>query len=199
MTADTKPIDISWEEIDPSIGKDRPVDLTSWEEVDRHLRQRVTKALNAAENHFAGTALGRLDALSAVPAFTRTAAALAKDPAKAFQIGTKYATGMIQAFFAAGARSVGGKLDGPIDAGKDKRFADATWTDNAGFWLLRQQYLLWEHALQALVGKAPVEENVRVKVGFLTQAIADAMAPTNTFLTNPAAMRRAVETGGQSV
>ena len=45
MTADTKPkthLDLSWEEVDPSNGKERPVDVTSWEEVDRHVRQPVT-------------------------------------------------------------------------------------------------------------------------------------------------------------
>ena len=126
-------------------------------------------------------------------------AAMASEPTLALQVGTNYATGMMRAFLAAGARAVGGKVDGPVAEGKDKRFADPTWTDNAAFWLLRQQYLLWEQALQELVAQAPVDEDIRVKVGFLTQAMVDALAPTNTFLTNPGAMRRAVETGGQSV
>ena len=40
---------------------------------------------------------------------------------------------------------------------------------------------------------------LRVKVAFLTQAMVDAVAPTNSFATNPDAMRRAIETGGLSV
>ena len=143
--------------------------------------------MTLAENHFASTALGRLDALAAIPAFTRTAAGhrLRADRRRS-QVGTNYAAGMMRAFLAAGARAAGGKVDGPVAEAKDKRFADATWTDNAAFWLLRQQFLLWEQALQELVAQAPVEEEIRVKVGFLTQAMADALAPTNTFLTNPA-------------
>jgi polyhydroxyalkanoate synthase len=140
-----------------------------------------------------------MDALAAIPAFSRTAAALASDPTLPLQVGTKFATGMMRAFMAAGARAVGGKVDGPVDVGKDKRFADPTWSDNAAFWLLRQEFLVWERAMQELVEVAPVDEKIRIKVGFLTQAMVDSLSPTNSFLTNPAAMRRAVETGGLSV
>jgi len=140
-----------------------------------------------------------MDALAAIPAFSRTAAALASDPTLPLQVGTKFATGMMRAFMAAGARAVGGKVDGPVDTGKDKRFADPTWSDNAAFWLLRQEFLVWERAMQELVEVAPVDEKIRIKVGFLTQAMVDSLSPTNSFLTNPAAMRRAVETGGLSV
>ena len=195
----TEPIDISWEEVGPKEEPEKPVESSSWEEVDRRVRGRISDAMTLAENHFASTALGRLDALAAIPAFTRTAAAIASEPTAAIQVGTNYAAGMMRAFLAAGARAVGGKVDGPVAEARDKRFADATWTDNAAFWLLRQQYLLWEQSLQSLVAQAPVDENVRVKVGFLTQAVADAFAPTNSLLTNPAALRRAVETGGQSL
>jgi polyhydroxyalkanoate synthase len=195
----TEPIDISWEEVGPKEEPEKPVESSSWEEVDRRVRGRISDAMTLAENHFASTALGRLDALAAIPAFTRTAAAIASEPTTAIQVGTNYAAGMMRAFLAAGARAVGGKVDGPVAETRDKRFADATWTDNAAFWLLRQQYLLWEQSLQSLVAQAPIEENIRVKVGFLTQAVADALAPTNSLLTNPAALRRAVETGGQSL
>ena len=199
MTApDTDPIDITWDEVGPK-EHDRTPDPSSWEEVDRRARERISELLTRAESQYAETTLGKLDALDAIPAFTRTAVALASDPTLAMQIGSAYATGIMQAFLAAGARSVGARAEGPIAEGKDKRFADATWSDNAGFWLLRQEFLLWERALQALVAQAPVDEEIRTKVGFLTQALVDAAAPTNLFLTNPAAMRKAVETGGMSV
>lgn len=200
MTAtDTNPIDITWEEVVPKDEPVTPVDISTWEELDRRVRGRISEAVTMAENHFASTALGRLDALAAIPAFTRTAAALASEPTLALQVGTKFAAGMMRAFAAAGARAVGGRVDGPVTEGKDKRFADPTWSDNASFWLLRQEFLLWEQALQHLVQSAPIDEKIRIKVGFLTQAMVDALAPTNAFLTNPGAMRRAVETGGLSV
>ena len=197
--ADTAPIDISWEEVGPAEPQERPADPSPWEDVDRRVRERIAEALTRAENRFAETALGRMDALSAIPAFTRTAAALASQPNVALKVGTNYANGIMRAFLAAGQRATGAKADGPVTEPKDKRFADPSWTDNAAFWLLRQQFLLYEQAVQDLVAKAPIDEDIRTKVGFLSQAMVDAAAPTNTFLTNPAAMRRAVETGGQSV
>ena len=200
MTAvESDPIDLSWDEVGPKDEIARPVDASSWDDVDRRVRGRIAEALTKAENHFAETPLGRLDALSAIPAFSRTAAALASEPTLALRIGTNYATGMMRALLTAGARSVGAHLDGPVAEGKDKRFADPSWSDNASFWLLRQEFLLWEQALQSLVEQAPVEEDIRMKVSFLTQAMVDALAPTNAFLTNPGAMRRAAETGGLSV
>ena len=53
--------------------------------------------------------------------------------------------------------------------------------------------------MQSLVEKAPIEEDLRVKVGFLTQAMVDAALPHEQFPHQPRAMRRAVETGGRSV
>ena len=197
--AETGPIDLSWEEVGPKEEQERHSQPSTWEEVDRRVRSRISQALTLAEDQFAGTPLGKLDSVSAIPAFTRTSLALASNPTLAAKIGSNFATGMMRAWMAAGARAVGGKVDGPAAEPKDKRFADPTWTDNPAFWLLRQDFLLWEKAVQGLVEKAPIEEDLRVKVGFLTQAMIDALAPTNNFLTNPAAMRRAVETGGQSV
>jgi len=200
MTAtESTPIDITWEEVGPREEPEPRPELTSWEELDRRVRGRISEAITLAENQLASSSLGRMDALAALPAFSRTAAALASDPTLPLQVGTKFATGMMRAFMAAGARAVGGKVDGPVDEGKDKRFADPTWSDNAAFWLLRQEFLVWERAMQELVEVAPVDEKVRIKVGFLTQAMIDSLSPTNSFLTNPAAMRRAVETGGLSV
>jgi polyhydroxyalkanoate synthase subunit PhaC len=196
---ENEPIDISWEEVGPKDENERPIDSSSWEEVDRRVRGRIAQVLTKVESHYAETPLGRLDALSAVPAFRRTASALASEPALVLRVGANYATGMLRALFAAGARSVGAHIDGPVKEDKDKRFADASWTDNAGFWLLRQEYLLWEQALQSLVAQAPIDEDIRAKVGFLTQAVTDSLAPTNALLTNPAALRRAAETGGLSV
>ncbi len=193
---DTGATDTASDKLPPQL---KPADTSAWDEVDRRVRQRITEVLSQAEGAYSATPLGRLDSMDALPAFTRTALSMASEPTTAMQVGTNYATGMMRAMLAAGARTAGAKVDGPMPEGKDKRFADKTWSDNAGFWLLRQEYLLWEKAMQELVAKTKVDDQTRLKVGFLTQAMVDALAPTNAFLTNPDAMRRAIETGGQSV
>ncbi len=86
----------------------------------------------------------------------------------------------------------------PVPA-DDKRFADRTWTDNPAFFTLRQWYLassrLVEEVLAAGSGNAVDDAKARLAAGFLL----DALAPTNFLFTNPAAIKRALETGGASV
>jgi polyhydroxyalkanoate synthase len=81
----------------------------------------------------------------------------------------------------------------------DKRFADRTWTDNPAFFALRQGYLatsqLVADVLAAGSGDAVDDAKARLAAGFML----DALAPTNFFFTNPAAIKRALETGGASV
>jgi len=198
-TTDAKPLDLSWDEVGPKPKPDPTLEASPWDELDKRVRASISEVLNRAEDHFSNTPLGRLDAVAAIPAFTRTAMALATEPYLALEVGTRYTTGILRAWASAGARAVGAKIDGPVEEKRDKRFADATWKDNAAFWLLRQEYELWEQALEELVEGVPIDDELRVKVAFLTQAMVDAVAPTNNFATNPDAVRRAVETGGLSV
>ncbi len=81
----------------------------------------------------------------------------------------------------------------------DKRFADRTWTDNPAFFTLRQGYLaasqLVQEVLAAGSGDAMDDAKARLAAGLML----DALAPTNFLLTNPAALKRALETGGASL
>ena len=85
--ADTKPLDLSWEEVGP---KPKPApEATPWDDLDKRVRASISEVLNRAEHHFSSTPLGRMDAVAAIPAFTRTAMALATEPNLALQVGTK--------------------------------------------------------------------------------------------------------------
>ena len=81
----------------------------------------------------------------------------------------------------------------------DKRFADRTSTTTrrsspSGRWYLAASQLVTE-VLAAGSGDAMDDAKARLAAGFML----DAMAPTNFLLTNPAAIKRAMETGGASV
>ncbi|MGY1823313.1 PHA/PHB synthase family protein [Geodermatophilus sp. SYSU D00079] len=85
---------------------------------------------------------------------------------------------------------------------RDKRFTDPAWTDNPGYRRLGQGYLAWGAALQRLVDRMEADgadwrevERARFTINVLTSTA----APTNTLLGNPAALKRALETGGGSV
>src|ERR1700722_13223953 len=86
----------------------------------------------------------------------------------------------------------------PVPEG-DKRFADRTWSDNPAFFAVRQGYLattrLVNEVLAAGSGDAVDDAKAVLATGFLL----DALAPTNFLFTNPAALKRAFETGGASV
>jgi polyhydroxyalkanoate synthase subunit PhaC len=84
----------------------------------------------------------------------------------------------------------------------DKRFSDATWNDNFIYRSLMQAYLSWREATLDLAkgdsvdgGSWKVAAQERFAVSLLTEAI----APTNTLFGNPAALKRAFETGGMSL
>ena len=82
---------------------------------------------------------------------------------------------------------------------KDKRFADPAWEDNPGYFALRQAYLattrLGEDLLAAGRGDPLTDQKAQLALGFAF----DALAPTNFLPTNPAALKKAFETGGASV
>jgi polyhydroxyalkanoate synthase len=100
---------------------------------------------------------------------------------------------------AAAARWVGMDAPPPVPVTDDKRFADPTWQDNPAFFALRQAYLasrrLADDVLAAGAGDDMADAKAKLATGFLL----DALAPTNFLLTNPAAVKRALETGGSSV
>jgi polyhydroxyalkanoate synthase subunit PhaC len=81
----------------------------------------------------------------------------------------------------------------------DKRFADRTWNDNPAFFALRQGYLaasqLAADLLEAGAGDAMDDAKAKLATGLLL----DALAPTNFLFTNPAVLKRALETGGASL
>jgi polyhydroxyalkanoate synthase len=99
----------------------------------------------------------------------------------------------------AAARWVGADAEPPVPVQDDKRFADRSWTDNPGFFAVRQAYLaatqLTHELLAAGAGNTVADAKAELAAGF----VLDALAPTNFLLTNPAALKRAMETGGASL
>jgi polyhydroxyalkanoate synthase subunit PhaC len=78
-------------------------------------------------------------------------------------------------------------------------FDDPAWSDSLPWWLLGRGYEAWRGALLAAAGSAWVPAGHRRRVQFLTRVLTEALAPTNFPLTDPAALRRAVDSGGTSV
>jgi polyhydroxyalkanoate synthase subunit PhaC len=86
----------------------------------------------------------------------------------------------------------------PVPVAADRRFADPAWSGNPAFFSLRQGYLaagrLVADLLTAGHGDRVSDAKAELAAGF----VLDALAPTNFLLTNPAALKRAFDTGGAS-
>lgn len=81
---------------------------------------------------------------------------------------------------------------------KDKRFLDQTWANHPLYKAYRQTYLLWNQSLHAFVDNADLTPREADRARFVLSLFTEAVAPTNTMLGNPAAMKRLYETGGTS-
>jgi polyhydroxyalkanoate synthase len=82
----------------------------------------------------------------------------------------------------------------------DKRFSDPDWSENPVFDVVKQSYLITSTWLNDLVGGVEgVDPLTRRRVEFFTRMLTDAFSPSNFLLSNPAALRQAIETKGESV
>lgn len=87
----------------------------------------------------------------------------------------------------------------PEGAEADRRFDAPEWEEHPFFQLLKQSYLaLSRHLLQEAERQA-VDPAERQQLVFYLRQFLDAMSPTVFLATNPAALRKAWETGGSSV
>jgi polyhydroxyalkanoate synthase len=133
-------------------------------------------------------------------AFTSALARAAIRPWSVGPAWVRYGAGMCLAGAGLGSRLVGIRLpDAAAVDPRDTRFRSPAWSDNPFFHALLESYLLTERLLHELVHAAHLEGPAAPKAAFAAQLVADAAAPTNFLLTNPAALVRAFETAGGSV
>jgi polyhydroxyalkanoate synthase len=81
----------------------------------------------------------------------------------------------------------------------DRRFADPTWKSSNLHRGLLQAYLAWGSALDAFVDQCSLSDLDKARARLATTIIVDALSPTNALLTNPAALKQLIDSGGESV
>lgn len=82
----------------------------------------------------------------------------------------------------------------------DTRFSDPQWQETASWDIAKEWYLLFTHQMQDMLFETPGLSNKdRRRAAFWWRKWLNAMAPTNFLLTNPVAMRKAIETNGESL
>ena len=91
-----------------------------------------------------------------------------------------------------------GKSERAPKAG-DRRFSDPPWKDSPWHSGLLKAYLAWGEAVRGLVDKTNLDDIDKARARLVTEILIDAVAPTNSMLTNPAVVRKLIDTGGRSL
>jgi len=87
----------------------------------------------------------------------------------------------------------------PQPTGGDKRFAAPEWHNNPVYRSLKEAYLLASDWLLQQGEATDLEPAEQRRIAFHLRQFVDAMSPSLLLISNPVALRRAMETGGASV
>ncbi|MGI4954588.1 MAG: PHA/PHB synthase family protein, partial [Janthinobacterium lividum] len=82
----------------------------------------------------------------------------------------------------------------------DRRFDGEAWNSSEVFGFIKQSYLLSARYIQDVTGGAAgLDPHAVQRVDYYARQFIDAMSPANFLLTNPEALRRTAETGGENL
>lgn len=82
---------------------------------------------------------------------------------------------------------------------KDRRFSGPEW-EHPVFDLVRQSYSIMSDYITGTVEQIDgITDAERERIKFATKTLVDAMSPSNSPLTNPVALQKAIETNGESL
>jgi polyhydroxyalkanoate synthase len=81
----------------------------------------------------------------------------------------------------------------------DKRFTDSVWNDNPFYRRYLQGYLAISKSFDDFLEDTRLDNVAKQRAHFVLSLWLDALAPTNTLAGNPAAIRKALESGGASL
>lgn len=178
-------------------------------EFSRHMGQiaersqkLVTEFLN---KHPAGSgtegALGHGDPMNVGAAFLEMTQRMMTNPAAMMQAQVNLWQNYMNLWTATTHRMLGGEAEPVIHPEKsDNRFRDEAWNENALFDFIKQSYLLTARWMQETVGEVEgLDPKTAKKVDFYTKQFADALAPSNFLLTNPAVLRETLDSKGENL
>ena len=81
----------------------------------------------------------------------------------------------------------------------DRRFTDVAWIENPLLRRLVQLYLAGRHTAEQLLIEADLDPRDRARARFFLDNVAEAVAPSNVPLVNPASAKAAIDTAGLSL
>ncbi|ATQ42797.1 class I poly(R)-hydroxyalkanoic acid synthase [Caulobacter mirabilis] len=173
------------------------------------LSANLARAAVTAQGAIAEAALRQADSPAALspdpfhvgPALTDVMGRLAAQPDRLLRAQADLFSRYLDLWQSTARRMAGETVDPVVEPAKgDKRFNDPDWGANPVFDVMKQSYLLTSNWLNGLVaevdGVAPLEKR---RVEFFMKMLTDAISPSNFLMSNPAALREAMQTGGESL
>jgi polyhydroxyalkanoate synthase subunit PhaC len=144
--------------------------------------------------------LARLDPADLGQSLLRVLGRAAQHPAEVAAAWARYGAALAALGPAATARLFGSRAAPPVPANPgDRRFADPAWESHPGYFAVRQAYLATERLVHDVLAAGRGDPLTDQKAQLASGFVMDAAAPTNFLATNPAALKRAFDTGGASV
>ncbi|MCW2606662.1 MAG: Poly-beta-hydroxybutyrate polymerase domain protein [Frankiales bacterium] len=81
----------------------------------------------------------------------------------------------------------------------DRRFTDPAWKGNPLLRRVCQGYLALSDTTETVVGELDLDWRDAARVRFVAENVVDALAPSNSPLLNPAALKAVIDTGGRNL
>ena len=82
---------------------------------------------------------------------------------------------------------------------KDRRFQDKAWAENPLYKAAMQNWMAARKGFEGWINESGVSDNDKARAHFVLGLVSDSLAPTNTLIGNPAAVKKLYETGGASL
>jgi polyhydroxyalkanoate synthase subunit PhaC len=178
--------------------------LSSPQEAVHRLAELSAKTQRLLQNNlqnFGTIWSGPLDPTPLWTAFADLSARLSSDPFYLAQAQLSLWQDYVGLWSQMAKRMLGQEVEATVtEAPGDRRFKHAAWTDELVFHYLKQSYLIGSRWLQNLVANVKgLDPTTKRTVEFATKQYIDALSPSNFAMTNPEVIRKAVETGGESL
>jgi len=142
-----------------------------------------------------------INAAQVASAFLDMTAQLMRDPTHLVRAGIGFWQDYMTLWQSSARRMWG--MDAPpvISAAPgDRRFDGEAWNSSEVFGFIKQSYLLSARYIQDVTGSsAGLDSQTAQRVDYYARQFIDAMSPANFLLTNPEALRRTAETGGENL
>ncbi len=159
--------------------------------------QRLVRDWLARQSHEAQP----INAALVASAFLDMTAQLMRDPTRVVRAGIGFWQDYMTLWQSSARRMWG--MDAPpviSAASGDRRFDGEAWNSSEVFGFIKQSYLLSARYIQDVTsGAAGLDLHAAQRVDYYARHFISAMSPANFLLTNPEALRRTAETGGENL